>query len=77
VTRALQTQNADVFAVPTGLCTVSRPEHSTGRVGFGSDRKTQFFRVEKILPMTVPWDTSASVFEPGPGLGGPPAYFVV
>jgi hypothetical protein len=38
------------------------------------------FRVEKILPTTIPLDTSGLNFrvglESGPGLGGPPAYFI-
>jgi hypothetical protein len=39
-------------------------------------KKSQLFRVEKILATTVPLDTSGLKFQaglgPGPGLGGPP-----
>jgi hypothetical protein len=45
-----------------------RPEHFTGRVGFGPDReKLGFFRAEKILPMTVPWDVPGLRFRAGLG----------
>jgi hypothetical protein len=51
------------------LYPVYRFEHSTGRFGFGLAEKTQVFRVEKILAMTVPWDVSDLSFRAGPGLG--------
>jgi hypothetical protein len=44
---------------------------SISLVGLGSGRaeKTLVFCVEKILPMTVPWDASGLSFRAGPGLG--------
>jgi hypothetical protein len=56
---------------------------SISRAGPGSGRaeKIQVFRAEKIQPMTVPWDMPGLSFRagfgPGPGLGGPPAHFIV
>jgi hypothetical protein len=56
---------------------------SISRAGPGSGRveKNSGFSAEKILPMTVPWDMSGlslrAGLEPGPGLGGPPAHFIV
>jgi hypothetical protein len=46
-----------------------RPEHSTGRPGSGRAEKTLVFRVEKILPMVVPWDVTGQSFR---AWGGPP-----
>jgi hypothetical protein len=44
-------------------------------------KKFLLFRAEKILPMTIPLDASGLNFwaglGPGPGLGGPPAHFIV
>jgi hypothetical protein len=51
----------------------SRGEHFSGQAGFGQGRKKLLFRAEKILLITIPLD----VFGSGPGLGGPPAYFIV
>jgi hypothetical protein len=55
----------------------SRPEHFSGRAGL---KKFLLFRIEKILPMTIPLDASGLNFRVGlglgPGLGGPHAYFI-
>jgi hypothetical protein len=61
---------------------VNRPEHFSGRVGFGPGRKKiLLFRAEKILHMTIPLDASGLNFQAGlglgPGLGGPLVYFIV
>jgi hypothetical protein len=42
----------------------------------GLCQKTRGFRVEKILPMTVPWDVSDLSFRAGPRRG-PPAHFTL
>jgi hypothetical protein len=60
----------------------SRPEHFSGRAGFGPDsKKILLFQAEKILPMIIPLDALGLNFQvglgPGPGLGGPPAHFIV
>jgi hypothetical protein len=56
----------------------SRPEQFSGRAGL---KKILLFRAEKILPMTIPLDASGLNFwaglGPGPGLGRPPAHFIV
>jgi hypothetical protein len=58
----------------------TRAFHGAGRVR-ARPKKIWVFRAEKILPMTVPWDMSGLNFRaglgPGPGLGGPPAHFIV
>jgi hypothetical protein len=50
------------------------------RPGSGRE-KNLLFRVEKILPMPIPLYGPGLNFRtglgPGPGLGGPPAYFIV
>jgi hypothetical protein len=47
----------------------------------GRAEKICYFGTKKILPMTIPLDASGLNFRvglgPGPGLGGPPAYFIV
>jgi hypothetical protein len=54
------------FLENTSSLPTVRPEHSTGRAGFGSGRKKLgFLRNEKILPMTVPWDVSGLSFRAG------------
>jgi hypothetical protein len=48
----------------------SRPEHFSGRAGFGPGRKKiMLFQAEKILPMTIPLDASGLNFRDGLGLG--------
>jgi hypothetical protein len=53
---------------------------SQARVQAGP-KKIRVFWAEKILLMTVPRDVSGLSFRaglgPGPGLGGPPAHFIV
>jgi hypothetical protein len=60
----------------------TRPEHFSGRTGFGPAWKNFcYFGTKKILPMTIPLDASGLDFRaglgPGPGLGGPATYFIV
>jgi hypothetical protein len=52
---------------------LARPEHFTG---WAVSKKTRGFRVEKILPMTVPWDVSDLSFRAGPRRG-PSAHFTL
>jgi hypothetical protein len=63
------------------LSTAFRPEHFSGRAGSGRAEKNSVISGQKILPMTIPLDASGLNFRvrlwPGPGLGGPPAYFIV
>jgi hypothetical protein len=48
----------------------ARPEHFSGRAGFGlGSKKFLLFRTEKILLMTIPLDASGLNFQAGPGLG--------
>jgi hypothetical protein len=42
--------------------------HGPGRVRV-EPKKIRVFRVEKIIPTTVPWDVSRLSFRIGPGLG--------
>jgi hypothetical protein len=56
---------------------LSKPEHSKGQAGFESDQKIWFFRAEKILPMTIPWDASGLSFRAEPGLGWAACIFLV
>jgi hypothetical protein len=47
-----------------------RPEHFSGRAGFGPGwKKFCYFGPKKILPMTIPLDVSGLNFRAGPGLG--------
>jgi hypothetical protein len=55
-----------------------RLEHFSGQAGL---KKIRLFRAEKVLHMTIPLYASGLKFRtglgPGPGLYGPPAYFIV